>query len=174
MANWKAPATAGGTMSPEAFDPNPYPMNPIFKKMNYKGQSPICVLNAPEAFQAEMQEICTVHNALEPDTQYPYLLAFNEDIATLRKHADAIEGNLIEDAIYYLAYPKKSSKKYKSDITRDQGWEALGEKGYEPVRQVAIDADWSALRFRKVANIGQLNRRKEMLLSEEGKKRKEG
>jgi hypothetical protein len=32
---------------------------------------------------------------------------------------------------------------------RRTGWQALSDAGFRPVRQVAIDADWSALRFRR-------------------------
>ena len=53
------------------------------------------------------------------------------------------------DAQLWMVYPKSSSKKYRCEFNRDTGWQALGEAGYEPVRQVAIDEDWSALRFRK-------------------------
>ena len=35
----------------------------------------------------------------------------------------------------------------------DSGWPVLGAAGFEPVRMVAIDADWSALRFRRVEHI---------------------
>jgi len=34
----------------------------------------------------------------------------------------------------------------------------LADDGYEPVRQVAIDEDWSALRFRKVEQIKKMTR----------------
>ncbi|MDI5787736.1 hypothetical protein PO124_02480 [Bacillus licheniformis] len=46
--------------------------------------------------------------------------------------------------------PEKSSKVYKgSDCSRDTVAGLLADQGYEPVRQIAIDEDWSALRFRK-------------------------
>ena len=45
--------------------------------------------------------------------------------------------------------PKGTSKRYKSEIHRDTGWQAIGQAGFEPVRAVAIDEDWSALRFRR-------------------------
>jgi hypothetical protein len=53
------------------------------------------------------------------------------------------------DAVLWFAYPKRTSKRYKADFDRDHGWEVLRAAGFEPVRQVAIDADWSALRFRR-------------------------
>lgn len=60
---------------------------------------------------------------------------------------------LAEDALLWIAYPKKSGK-IRSDISRDNGWELVFAAGYEPVTQVAIDDDWSALRFRKSEAIG--------------------
>ena len=32
---------------------------------------------------------------------------------------------------------------------RDRGWDTLAAQGFAPVRQVAIDDDWSVLRFRR-------------------------
>lgn len=74
------------------------------------------------------------------------------------------------DAIVWFAYPKGSSKKYKSQINRDNGWNVLGREGFEPVRMVAIDEDWSAVRFRRAGFIKNMTRDKEHLLSERVKK----
>lgn len=52
--------------------------------------------------------------------------------------------------LLWFAYPKGTSKKYKCDFNRDDGWEPLRKLGFDTVRQVAIDEDWSALRFRRV------------------------
>ncbi|HNM27658.1 MAG TPA: hypothetical protein PKL15_19570, partial [Saprospiraceae bacterium] len=67
------------------------------------------------------------------------------------------------------AYPKGSSKTYRCEFNRDNGWQALGEVGYEPVRQVAIDEDWSALRFRRVEFIKTMTR--SFAMSEKGKQK---
>lgn len=61
-----------------------------------------------------------------------------------------------EDAIVWVAYPKGTSKNYQCEFNRDTGWGKLGELGFEPVRQVAIDADWTALRFRRVEYIKKM------------------
>ena len=49
--------------------------------------------------------------------------------------------------VLWMAYPKKSGP-LKSDLSRDEGWEPFARAGWRPVSQVAIDATWSALRFR--------------------------
>jgi hypothetical protein len=72
----------------------------------------------------------------------------------------AVEGaaKLIGDGQLCFVYPKGSSKKFQCDFNRDTGWSVLGEKGFEPVHMVAIDDDWSALRFRRVEFIKKMTR----------------
>jgi hypothetical protein len=57
------------------------------------------------------------------------------------------------DALVWFAYPKGASKRYQCEFNRDTGWNAIRSSGFDTVRQVAIDEDWSALRFRRVEYI---------------------
>jgi hypothetical protein len=61
----------------------------------------------------------------------------------------------------WFAYPKKSGA-HASDISRDHGWDALAEAGFLGVTQIAIDDDWSALRFRPRSEIAKLTRKSEL------------
>ena len=54
------------------------------------------------------------------------------------------------DGLLWFGYPKKTSKKYTSDIDRDHGWKTLECVGFNGIRLVSIDEDWSALRFRNI------------------------
>ena len=69
----------------------------------------------------------------------------------------------------WIAYPKSTSQRYACEFNRDTGWDAMGDAGFEPVRQVAIDADWSALRFRRATYIKNWTRT--FAYSQEGKRR---
>ncbi|MBN1921678.1 MAG: hypothetical protein JW892_10565 [Anaerolineae bacterium] len=53
----------------------------------------------------------------------------------------ANEASAQGDITLWYAYPKSTSKKIKCTFNRDTGWEALGQAGFEPVRQVAVDED---------------------------------
>ena len=100
-----------------------------------------------------------------------FSLAFvtrQKEVDTLGK---AIAKKTEGDAVVWFAYPKGSSKNYKSEINRDSGWKVLGDAGFEPVRMVAIDEDFSAVRFRRVEFIKNLTRGKEHRMSEQGKAR---
>jgi hypothetical protein len=74
-------------------------------------------------------------------------------------------------AVLWFAYPKGTSKKYKSQINRDHGWNMLVHEGFEPVRMVAIDEDWSAKRFRRTGFIKNMTRPNEHRLTERGEAR---
>jgi hypothetical protein len=70
----------------------------------------------------------------------------------------------------WFAYSKGSSKRYKSEINRDQGWLALGREGFEPVSMVATDEDWSAVRFRRLEFIKQMKRSAQYRLTDRAKR----
>jgi hypothetical protein len=81
-------------------------------------------------------------------------LAFVASSADVRRHAAAVTKAAAEPSgLAWAAYPKKSSG-IESDLTRDEGWAALFDAGLRPVRQIAIDDVWSALRFRRVEHVG--------------------
>ena len=126
-------------------------MDNILKKLRYGEQERIAVLNAPEDFHDRI-------TGLLPDVQidtevnarylYEFMIAFTPGSADVEKLGPACIQNLSDDGKLWLAYPKGSSRRYKTDINRDRGWEIVTETGFRPVSQVAIDDDWSALRFR--------------------------
>lgn len=149
-------------------------MNPIFKKLQYKQTEKIYVLNAPIEFKPvldEMTGITTVKKSPNCKQTYDFVLYFIKSCEDIQKYAQKTADKLNDDALLWFAYPKKSSKKYQSDISRDDGWQPLGDLGFEPVRQVAIDDDWSALRFRPAEKIKSMSRDAKMALSSLGKER---
>jgi hypothetical protein len=81
------------------------------------------------------------------------VLAFVTRQAEVDALSAAIVSHTKGDALVWFAYPKGSSKKYKCDFNRDTGWAILNGMGWQGVRMVAIDEDWSALRFRNTEYI---------------------
>ena len=144
-----------------------------FEKLNLKNGKQIVVLSAPESFEPELAALdgVTVLRSLKDPKQIEFSLAFvtrQKEVDTL---AAAIAKKAAGDAVVWFAYPKGSSKKYKCEINREHGWQVLGKAGFEPVRMVAIDQDWSAVRFRRAEFIKTLTRGKEHRMSAEGKAR---
>jgi len=135
-------------------------MTPLFAKLNWKDQPEIVVLNAPESFETELASLkgVTVERQAKAVKTIAFALAFVKTLAEVQSAAKALLSKAEGDAIVWLAYPKGTSKRYRCEFNRDNGWEALQKAGWEPVRMVAIDEDWSGLRFRRVEFIKNLTR----------------
>jgi hypothetical protein len=148
-------------------------MASTFDKLNLKDRKQILVLKSPASFEPELKALrgITIQRDLQSAGNVEFSLAF----VTKQKEVDELGkaiGKMAQgDAVVWFAYPKGSSKKYKSEINRDSGWKILGDAGFEPVRMVAIDEDWSAVRFRRAEFIKTLTRGKEHRMSAQGKAR---
>jgi hypothetical protein len=148
-------------------------MASVFTKLNLKNETKILVLNAPASFEAELNKLqqISVEREVKNETEISFALVF----VTQQKQVDYISKAIAKkakgDAIIWFAYPKGTSKNYTCEFNRDTGWAILGEQGFEPVRQVAIDEDWSALRFRRVEFIKTMKRAKLPPISQQGKEK---
>lgn len=100
---------------------------------------PVCVLNPPKGFTFEGP------TAKDPKSAKALLL-FIKDSAELKAKVAPAVAAARRDAVTYIAYPKAGQ--LGTDLTRDNLWVMLQGQGIRPVRQIAIDDVWSALRFR--------------------------
>ena len=143
----------------------------VFKKLNLKDQAEIAIVNAPASFEPEIASLrgVAVRRSLASGAPLSFSLAFVTKQAEVDACARGAAERTVGDAVVWFAYPKQSSKRYRSEIDRDRGWDVLGAAGFEPVRMVAIDEDWSAVRFRRVDFIKSLTRGKEHTISAAGK-----
>ena len=149
-------------------------MTPLFKKLNFKNQAGILAVNPPQSLESELLEMAQSATIYKNEGNVPsidFALVFVTRQSEIDESIKKIFPKLNGDAILWFCYPKGTSKKYKCDFNRDTGWRELGKFNLEGVRQVAIDEDWSALRFRKTEFIKTLTRRKSFAISDEGKKR---
>lgn len=146
-------------------------MTPLFKKLNFKSHQNIVAINSPESFEIELSQMASISKIYKKVIETDFAMIFATKQTDVDRNVIEIFPKLIGDAVLWICYPKGTSKKYKCEFNRDSGWEILGTLGMEPVRQVAIDEDWSALRFRKVENIKTITRAESMALTEEAKNR---
>ena len=125
-------------------------MAELGKKLQLKPNDSLLLLNAPDTI-AEMlaAEGYTFTNAVEVPNigTYDAVQLFVRDIAELNNFVPQVVPLLKPNALFWIAYPKKSSG-MKTDLSRDEGWKTVSELGYEATRLVALDGTWSSARFR--------------------------
>jgi hypothetical protein len=114
-------------------------MDEILKKLRYK-QGNAAILNAPDKFQLGIDQLNGMND---------FLLLFVNNSQEVKAWLPKALENLKEDAVFWIAFPKKSSK-VQTDINRDSLFTLVREESdYRAVSNVSIDEKWSALRFRQ-------------------------
>jgi len=115
----------------------------VWGKLNLKDQTAVLVVNAPPSFESQLKAL--------------------DGVTVKRRPAD------VKSFDFSLAFVTR--QKEVDDLARVVAKKAKGDAGFEPVRMVAIDDDWTAMRVRRVEFIKNLTRPESFALSTEGKKR---
>lgn len=152
-------------------------MTSLFKKLQLPPSlDEILILNEPDGFHKELDclEDIIIKESLIQVSEVDFALIFVTQRTQIENRIETVYPKLVGDAVLWFAYPKKSSSTYTSKINRDYGWGVLGDYNLEPVKQVSIDNDWSALRFRKVSFIKKMTSSKDFAISEVGKGKTSG
>ncbi len=132
-------------------------MDSILKKMNWKEGMNIQVWNAPTELTDRINswsKAGLIDTGQKPD----FMLAFVQTEDEIETYFSSMLSLVTGDELCWMAYPKGTSKRYKPKINRDSGWGYLRKFDFEGVRQIAIDEDWSALRFRNIKFIKNMRR----------------
>ena len=126
-------------------------MGSVFEKLNLGSRQEIVVVDAPVSFQPELARlpVLTIHHHVESVAEAEFWLVFVTRKSEVERLAPLVARRAKGDAVVWFAYPKGTSKKYTCDFNRDTGWAALKKAGFDPVRSVAVDEDWTGIRFRR-------------------------
>ena len=120
---------------------------PLTQKLQIKSGK-LIVINAPQGYAdrlaSELNHLTISTRASGPAEA---VLIFVNSLAEVEKLIPKA-GKLVKPGgMLWVAYPKGSSK-VKTDVNRDRLWAAVQPIGWQPVRQIALDEVWSALRFK--------------------------
>jgi hypothetical protein len=154
----------------QSFIPQSSDIMKLLEKLHYKGVDPFLVMNQPYQLNHELDELtgyCSRTESIYPFCRFVLCFVFNQQ--DLENLMPLLIPNLEEDALFWIAYPKRTSKQYKTDLTRDSGWERLGKYGYEPVSLISLNDDFSIFRFRQLKYIKTMIRSDSMKLTKHDK-----
>jgi hypothetical protein len=115
----------------------------VASKLQIKPGQSVAVINQPSDVDLEL-------SAESPPEVDPaaadVVIVFCVDRAELEAWDRPLLAAARRDALSWLAYPKAG--KLGTDLNRDLVAQMLRQRGIQPVRQIAVDDTWSALRFR--------------------------
>ncbi|HMK92288.1 MAG TPA: hypothetical protein VK576_04755 [Thermoleophilia bacterium] len=124
----------------------------LTKKLQLKEGQRLTLLHPPTGYEARLATELpgvTLDTGALPDA----VLAFVASRAEARDVAPHAFETVRDGGLVWLAYPKGGSG-IATDLNRDVLWKTLDSTGWRPVRQVALDDSWSAMRFRPEAEVG--------------------
>lgn len=126
-----------------------------FRKLKFNPDEKGLVLNVPEEIQEEIiEEGLKFDFNCDNDKKYSFILSFFHSSLDVEQYGVSALNHITEGGMLWLAYPKKSSKLFV-DLTRDSGWRLILEAGWVGVAMVAIDDDWSAMRYIRTEDVGK-------------------
>ena len=118
---------------------------PIAERLQVKAQRRLAVVGASPAVDRKIG----VPKARATLKEADVVLLFVADRAHLDSELPKTLKTMSSSAIFWLAYPKLTSK-LAADLNRDIIHALAPKHGLDTVSQVAIDDDWSALRLKQV------------------------
>ena len=110
----------------------------------------LIVINAPKGYAEQLtKELTDLTVSTRASGQAEAVLLFVNSLAEAQNLTPKA-GKLVKpDGMLWIAYAKGTSK-VKTDVNRDKLWAAVQPFGWQPIRQIALDEVWSALRFKPV------------------------
>jgi hypothetical protein len=126
--------------------------SPLFNKLNLGAHDEVVLFSVPDSFESELKQLKGIKIIRDPSKPkaIKFGMAFAVTQAQLDRASKLLASGAEGDAVLWFAYPKGTSKRYTCEFNRDAGWSVIRAAGFDSVRMVAIDEDWSALRFRRL------------------------
>jgi len=123
-------------------------ISPVAKKLLIKPGTRWLFYNAPDNYLATLEPLPEGAEPLfTPGGDFAGVQLFILNSADLVTNLKTVMPLLKPETIFWISYPKKSSG-IKSDLEMMSSWDEVGKYGYTGVAAAAIDATWTALRFK--------------------------
>ncbi len=126
----------------------------VADKLQLQPGQTLVVWNAPAGMIEQLARDLPGNPVSAEEEQPDALLIYVTSLTAAKELGSAAFKRYGVDGLLWIAYPKGGSK-VPTDVNRDKLWEALSGTGWRPVRQVALDEVWSAMRFRPEEKVGR-------------------
>jgi hypothetical protein len=120
-------------------------VSPLARKMKRRPSTRAAIINAPPGHQAGFPSLPRAATSLKG--KFDWIQIFVHDQAQLKLLAPKAARALSPQGLLWVSFPKGSSR-IQTDLTRDQGWDALRTLDLKWVSLVSVDETWSAFALR--------------------------
>ena len=114
----------------------------------------LALFNPPEGYEArlatDLSGVTLDDGEGSPDAVLAFVTTRDQALDVAPRAFELVRGG----GLVWLAYPKGGSG-VPTDLNRDVLWATLDQTGWRPVRQIALDETWSAMRFRPEDEVGR-------------------
>lgn len=127
------------------------------KKLRLTAGQKVAVLNAPPGYLARLSPgPADIGSEVQPSQTYDVVQLFVNNVEELRRLGPPAIGAVKPSGLLWITYPKGGQTRAVTDLPATPWWtkrDVLGEitsvTGYKPVAFVAIDDNYTALRFKR-------------------------
>lgn len=122
----------------------------LLEKLQFTEQKNILIQGLPSSIEKQFAKIAFAKNVtpLLKSRKIDFALVFAVNVNQLSAILRDVLPALQEDGIFWIAYPKSTSK-IATDLSRACSWDCVLKSGYETSQAVALDHVWTATRFVK-------------------------
>jgi hypothetical protein len=130
----------------------------LAKKLRLLAEHSVVILNAPDGYMAQLNPgPAEMTTGLEPFRAYDAVQLFVRDTDELRRLGPAAINAAKPNGLLWITYPKGGKTRGATDLPATPWWvqrDVLGEitsqTGWKPVAFIAVDENWTALRFKRI------------------------
>jgi len=133
-------------------------LSPMARKLRLAPEHRVAVLNAPDGYVDQLRPgPSAIETEVGQNEPYDVVLLFVKDTDELRRLGPTAIRAAKTNGLLWITYPKGGKTRGVTDLPATPWWvrrdvlgEITSEKGLKAVAFVAIDDNWTALRFKRV------------------------
>jgi len=133
-------------------------LSPMARKLRLAPEHRVAVLNAPDGYVDQLRPgLSAIETEVGQREPYDVVLLFVKDTDELRRLGPTAIRAAKTNGLLWITYPKGGKTRGVTDLPATPWWvrrdvlgEITSEKGLKAVAFVAIDDNWTALRFKRV------------------------
>lgn len=122
------------------------------EKLQFTEQKNVLIQGLPSSIEKQFAKIAFAKNVtpLLKTRKIDFALVFAVNVNQLRTIMCEVLPALHEEGLFWIAYPKVSSK-IATDLSKSCSWDCVRNEGFEILDEVSLDHVWTAARFKKKA-----------------------